>query len=244
MVRGDVVTPAGIGRLAAAGLLLVLAGPGCGGPPTAPAHPTWADVEPILRAECTQCHGGSAAATGSSGSIAYRFDFFDVRPEVCGEAAEAVDLDSPFAAARSSLIANAITTTDPDVRPPMPPAPAVPLAAWEWQTLLRWTDDPQRGVAPAGNRPPAIRVLAGGGVVDKNLALTVLIDDPDGQSVVGVLGIGDARFKMDRPGSFSVGLDSSAWPAGEIPLRAVLCDGWINASYALPAIEVRHSPAR
>lgn len=229
---------------AAAGLLLAVAGVGCAGPPTAPAHPTWADVEPIVRAECTQCHGGSAATTGSVGSIAYRFDFFDITPEVCGEAAEALDPDSPFAAARSSLIANAITTSDPDVRPAMPPAPAVPLADWEWQTLLRWADAPQRGVAPAGNRPPTIRILAGGGAADKSLAITVLIGDPDGQSVVGVLGVGDARFKMDRPGSFSLSLDSSAWPAGDVPVRAVLCDGWTNASYALPAIEVRHAPSR
>src|SRR6185295_7989491 len=56
---------------------------GCGGPDV-PEHPTWVDVEPIVRAQCTSCHGASAAITGGG----TRFDFYDMSTSLCGDAAQ------------------------------------------------------------------------------------------------------------------------------------------------------------
>ncbi len=56
-------------------------------PPLPPPEPTWAHVEPLLRAHCNHCHGATAEKTGSASGVVYRFDFYDLDAGKCGEAA-------------------------------------------------------------------------------------------------------------------------------------------------------------
>lgn len=197
--------------------------------PEVPAHPTWADVEPILRTECVGCHGGSAAKTGNAGGVTYRFDFFDVTSATCGDATGAMS-GARFAAAASSQIAFDITSDDASLRPKMPPAPAPWLADWEWKTLLRWTHDPKKG-QPGSNRPPTLTITSPERLITGWFTLAVDLEDPDGDSAIGVLHIGDATLTMDRPGTFSVEVDGSQWPPGDTPVTATVCDGWSEATY-------------
>jgi len=213
--------------------LLLSTGGACGSPPPAvpvPEHPTWADVGPILRKECNSCHGGTASTTGSALGIVYRFDFYDLTAALCGDAATAVS-PARFAAASSSQIAFDITSDSASVRPTMPPLPAPWLADWEWQILLRWSRDPQKGTLPPDNRPPTIQVTSADRTVKDVFTLSVDVDDPDQDSVVGILRIGDVTLRIDRPGPFSAVIDASQWPEGSAPMTAVLCDGWQRALY-------------
>jgi len=198
--------------------------------PDIAAHPTWAEVEPIVRTECLSCHGGSAPSTGSALGVTYRFDFFDLTQTVCGDAASAVQ-GARFAAAASSQIAFDITSDDPSIRPKMPPEPSPWLADWEWQTLLRWTHDPQKGPPRPGNRPPTLKVTSPDRTIIGWFRLSVDLEDPDGDSAVGVLQIGDAMLTMDRPGAFSIEVDGSQWPRGDVMVSATVCDGWSKATY-------------
>jgi hypothetical protein len=211
-------------------LLVWLPFAACGSAPVVAPDPTWADVEPILRAECSGCHGGTAETTGSAQGIAYRLDFYDLTSDVCGEAAAAMP-PSRFAAAASSQIAYDITSDNASVRPKMPPQPAPWLADWEWQTLLRWARDPQRGPTPPGNRPPKIRITSPTRAVKGTFTLSLVLEDPDGESAIAVVTVGDVTFKMDRPGTFAVDIDASQWPAGPTPVSATVCDGWQQATY-------------
>lgn len=195
-----------------------------------PAHPTWADVEPILRTECVGCHGGSAAKTGSAGGVTYRFDLFDLTSATCGDATSALS-GVRFAAAASSQIAFDITSDDASVRPKMPPAPAPWLADWQWKTLLRWTHDPTKGPRPPKNRPPTLAIVSPDRLVAGWFTLSVDLEDPDGDSAIGVLHIGDATLNMDRPGVFSIEIDASQWPPGNPQVTATVCDGWSKATY-------------
>jgi hypothetical protein len=97
-----------------------------------------------------------------------------------------------------------------------------------------------KGPPPPGDRPPTIAVARLPFAVNDQLAFTAIVDDPDGEAVIGAIEIADVRFLMDRSGSFAVALDSSAWPAGTQRLRAVLCDGWQTATYDLGPIQVQH----
>ncbi len=227
-------------RVTAAGLaVLPLLLAACGGSHTVAEHPTWADVEPILRADCLQCHGGSARTTGNVGDVVYRFDFFDVTPEICGESAATVD-GSAFAAARAQLIANSISSDSASIRPRMPPAPSPALADWEWKTILRWTQAPAKGAAPPGNRPPTVRLVNSAPSADKRWTLSAVVEDPDGESAIGMLTIGDFKFNLDRPGAFVSEIDTSQWPAGDVSVQAIVCDGWTSATYTLGSIAVAH----
>jgi hypothetical protein len=122
----------------------------------------------------------------------------------------------------------------------MPPAPAPAIADWEHQLLLRWAAQPSKGPPPAGNRPPEIAVGHLPATTNGRLTFTAVVDDPDGESVVGVLKIANVTFGMNRSGSFAVDLDTSAWPAGVQRLTAVLCDGWAPVNYDLGPIKVQH----
>lgn len=208
--------------------------------PSAPAKPTWADVQPIVAGQCTHCHGATASTTG----LGYRFDFFDMSLDVCGDASQVLGPNAMLAKGLATLIANAITSDKSDVRPRMPPVPAQYLAEWEWTTILRWAADPQRGVKGRGakiNHPPTLTINGTGETADKVLDVTVVVADADGDPVVGVLKIGDEVLKMDRSGSFSARLDTAAWPAGQRPVSAVLCDGWSNVTQELGVVEIKHA---
>lgn len=206
---------------------------GCGAEPEAPVSPTWADVEPIMRAECTHCHGATAADHGGG----YRFDFFDMTDVVCGDAAHAVT--SPqLASASAALIGDNVRSVD-GTRPKMPPAPAHPLRGWQRETLLRWSVNPVKET-PTGNRAPGVEARGLPAVVNQRLEFTIVLSDPDGHGLAGVLTLPDVELLMSRAGAFKVDLDTSAWPPGPRRLIATVCDGWVGVSQDLGPIQVVH----
>ncbi|MES1157567.1 MAG: hypothetical protein ABUL67_00580 [Haliangium ochraceum] len=211
---------------------------GCYSPPVEPLDPTWADVAPILRGECDSCHGWTAPETGSG----YRLDFFDVTMDVCGHAAYA--LDNGLLLAGSGL---AVANIKKDVVPQggaawarMPPLPSPKLPSWERDTIERWTNKPEKGLAPTSNRPPTLELSNYPDKANQSLGFTAVLEDPDGDSALGVIEANGLAFLMNRPGSFAVHFDSSSWPAGSVPVTAVVCDGWVNATYQLDAVQISH----
>lgn len=210
-------------------------GAACSGTPAVPEHPTWADVAPVIRGECAGCHGSTALATGGG----YRLDFYEMTTDVCGDAAQGIGVAPLLAGASATRIAQDLVAAPNAPQPRMPPAPAPPLADWERQTLLRWAAQPSKGPPPAGNRPPEIAVGRLPATASDRLTFTAVVDDPDGEAVVGVLKIADVTYQMNRSGSFAVDLDTSTWPAGVQRLTASLCDGWIEATYDLGPIKVQ-----
>jgi hypothetical protein len=220
-------------------IALPLALGACAPPPSAPTNPTWADVEPILRGECNHCHGGSAATTGAMGPAVYRFDFYDAAADVCGEAMGAMDVPS-LARGAASLIRTDVTLTPGVPRPRMPPAPAAVLEDWQRETLQRWAERPVKGAPPEDNRPPRLEVRRFPASANRQLSFVALLSDPDGQSTVGVLKVRNVVYKMSRPGSFAVDLDTSSWPAGSYPVTAIVCDGWEQARYDVGQITITH----
>jgi len=209
---------------------------GCGEERQSPEEPTWRDVEPILRGQCSHCHGATASTTGAG----FRFDFYEMTKETCGEAASALGVDAPMARSLAPQIARAITSDYPSVRPSMPPLPAEYLDEWEWQTILRWAASPTRGVRSAANTPPNIVVNVLSPRADKFMDVAVSLEDRDGDPVVGVLLIGDQQFRMDRGGSFNTRADTSAWEPGDRKVGVVLCDGLSSVSYMLGTVNVTH----
>ena len=200
-------------------------------------------MAPILRGECSQCHGSTALQTG----LDYRLDFFDMTSDVCGEAARALPsptaLPTPgpvLAAAAASLIMTDIEPPAGGGDPKMPPLPGLPLFDWEQQTLERWASKPVKGPPPTGNHQPTIQVNGLPSVVDRQLAFTVLLSDADGDDVVGVIEVAGQLFAMNRSGSFAVDFDASTFPSGVQRMTAVLCDGWASASYDLGPVDVKH----
>jgi hypothetical protein len=216
------------------GALLASTGAACSSPPSVPEHPTWADVAPILRGECTHCHGSTARDTGGG----YRLDFFDMTPEACGDAARALGTSTLLAAGSAGLIKIDVSPTPNGDRPRMPPAPAPDLYDWETQLLLRWTSAPSKGPPPASNRAPFINVGTLPATVSGHLAFTALIEDPDGEPVVGIIRAGNVEFAMNRSGTFAVDFDTSTWPVGTQRLSATLCDGWAPVTYDLGPVKI------
>jgi hypothetical protein len=237
--------------LTAAGALALLFVSGlllgaCEPTPEVPARPTWADVEPILRGNCTGCHGATAAITGA-GMSPYRLDFYDMTAATCGEAAAAL-AGQTLAHGWAALIAADLTSPGSGWRPRMPPAPGPPLLDWERQTVVRWATqtDPPRGEPRRDNRRPDIELEATSGAADRRLAFTAVISDADGEAVVGSLEVGDLRLFTDHAGAFGADIDTSSWTAGLYPIRAVLCDGWDDVTYDLGTVLITHpaNPAK
>jgi hypothetical protein len=218
----------------ALGALLASTGAACSSPPSVPEHPTWADVSPILHGECSHCHGSTAGDTGGS----YRLDFFDMTPEVCGDAAHAIGSGTPRAAGLASLIKIDVSPTPNGDRPRMPPAPAPALYDWETQMLLRWTSAPSKGPPPATNHAPFIDVGTLPATAAGHLTFTALIEDPDGEPVVGVIRAGNVEFAMNRSGTFAVDFDTATWPVGTQRLSATLCDGWTKVTVDLGPVTI------
>src|SRR5262249_21685782 len=128
--------------------------------PSVPDNPTWANVEPILRGACTDCHGATADQAGRSADFGtvYRFDFYSVTPEICREAAQALGQDM-MASGWAQLIGGSVTPPPTGGQARMPPSPGPALEDWERDTLIRWAAEgmpPMRGSQPPGNRLPQI----------------------------------------------------------------------------------------
>jgi hypothetical protein len=211
---------------------------GCGPTAVAPAHPTWADVAPVLRGECAGCHGWTAKDTGG----AYRFDLFEATPEVCGDAALALESGVLLAGSPASppLIARDVALVPGASFARMPPLPAPALPDWERETLERWAAAPVKGPPPATNRPPTIAVSGFPAAANAWLAFTAILDDPDDDGAIGVVEVGRFAFLMNRTGAFGVTFDASAWPEGPARVSAVVCDGWAKSTVELGTVNIRH----
>jgi hypothetical protein len=208
----------------------------CSSTPEVPAQPTWADVEPIIQGECAGCHGSTAKDTG----LSYRLDFYEMSTALCGDAALALDPGVVLAGTAPAQIGTDIEVAKGARWPKMPPLPSPALADWEKQTLERWVKAPTKGPPPAGNHLPTIRTSRLPEVANGTFSFTAIVDDPDGDPVLGVIEVAGAAFLMNRPGSFAVSFDASAWPAGAVRPTAVLCDGWTKATYDLGPVQIKH----
>jgi len=216
----------------------LLWGAACTDAHTVKLQPTWADVEPIIQGQCSACHGPTAKDTG----LSYRLDFYEMSLALCGDAALALDGSVVLAGSGSvpGLIQTDIETPEGGRWPRMPPLPSPALPDWELQTLERWTKSPTKGPPPLGNRAPTITTSKLPAVVDGKLAFTAIVDDPDGDAVVGVVEIAGLAFLMNRPGAFAVSFDASSWPAGTLRPTAVLCDGWAKTTTDLGPVQIKH----
>jgi hypothetical protein len=217
--------------------LLAAAGAACSGPPSVPEQPTWADVAPIMRGECGGCHGSTADVSGAG----YRFDFYDMTADTCGDAAQAMRSGTVLAGAAASMVGMDVTPMGDTARARMPPLPASPLPDWEREALVRWAAQPIKGPPPAGDRAPTITVARLPFTADARLAFTAIVDDPEGEPVIGAIALGDLRFLMNRSGSFAVDFDTTGWPPGAQRLTAVLCDGWQRVTYDLGPVQIAHA---
>jgi len=231
-----------------AALLTIVVG-GCGSPEV-PAQPAWADVAPIVRGNCVGCHGWTASdrppdAAGvhppnTGGGL--RLDFYDVTTAVCGDAGLAMDPSVPLAGSAGispEIASDLVVQPGADV-PRMPPAPYPALESWELQTIQRWASDPVKGLPAPGNRPPTIATNQLPSTANRQLAFTAILDDPDGDSVIGVIEVEGLAYLMNRPGAFAVAFDASAWPPGPVYPVAVLCDGWTSTTIELGPVVVQH----
>ncbi len=231
------------------GAVLVILLAGCDSP-AVPAHPTWADVAPIVRGDCVGCHGWTASdrppnAAGvhppnTGGGL--RLDFYDVTESVCGAAALALDPSVPLAGSGGIAreIGSDLVVQPGAGAPRMPPEPYPALESWELETIERWTADPVKGPPPPGNHPPTIATNRLPSTANQQLAFTAILDDSDGDSVVGVIQVPGLEFLMNRPGSFDVVFDSSEWAPGIVYPTAVLCDGWTSTTVELGPVLVQH----
>ncbi|HVV51564.1 MAG TPA: hypothetical protein VHO06_17980 [Polyangia bacterium] len=215
--------------------VVALGAAGCASPPAEPLHPAWADVAPLFRGACDGCHGWTSPQTGGG----YRFDFYDTA--ACGDAALALNPALPLAGAPGvgALIVEDVLPERGSPWPRMPPQPSPALPDWERDTIERWAVQPAKGMAPLGNRPPTISVDAYPVTVDAQLSFIAVLDDPDGDSVIGVVEANGSAFLMDRAGSFDVSFDTSTWPAGTQTVTEVLCDGWTQTNVSWQ-VTVKH----
>jgi hypothetical protein len=138
-------------------LALAAATAGCTLYPSEPAAPTFSkDVQPILAAHCTRCHGGGGmlrkeivdGGESPSGTIECYLDQMADR----GDCTTLVDggqpllincmpgakfCATPLAGPGTSLF-DLYVFKAVDTPKPMPPPPAAPLNEWEMNTLQRW----------------------------------------------------------------------------------------------------------
>ena len=155
---------------------------------------------------------------------------------VCGDAALAMDVPA-LAAASAALMKTAITPVG-NSRPKMPPAPGPVLQDWQRETIQRWADAPVKGPPPPGNRRPRIRVNRLPAAAATQVTFVATLEDPDNDSVIGVIQLGDQIVKLDHPGTFAIRFGVTGMAAGVHRLNAVLCDGWGSVGYDLGPIRV------
>ena len=149
-------------------LVATMAVGGCSNVPVEPATPAWADVAPIFRGECNSCHGWTARETGSS----YRFDFFEVTKDVCGDAAMALESGDDPGGQRGDGVADRDRHHAAGGRPLGRHAAATQpgMPEWERDVVERWSAQPVKGTPPERNQPPNLRLSGFPATADKSLA--------------------------------------------------------------------------
>jgi hypothetical protein len=141
-------------------LLLAAAGGGCTSYPAEPGAPTFTkDVQPILAAHCTRCHGGGGTVSNEadasrSGTIECFFDQLADRNDcstpvdggqppltACRPGAKFCATPLPPASTPGTSLFDIYVFRPADNNDDvgrMPPPPAAPLNDWEMNTLRRW----------------------------------------------------------------------------------------------------------
>ncbi|MEZ4368752.1 MAG: hypothetical protein R2939_21115, partial [Kofleriaceae bacterium] len=215
-----------------------VAAPACVEPDRA-AEPTWADVAPILAANCVRCHGAPAIGGAPGG---FRLDSYGDALGPDGRLVRGAATMAEFVAAR---VADGS----------MPPIGA--LSDDQVALLTRWsqrrfTDEdnqvipPPRGEARAGNRTPTLQLLARADD-DAGIELDYELLDADRDLVVGELWADD-----DAPatpprllGAVHGGRGTLRWdvalvPAGTYELTLRVDDGAGAVTLLAGDVEVEH----
>ncbi len=138
-------------------LLLAAAGAGCTVYPAEPASPTFAkDVQPILAAHCTRCHGGGGMLRNEVNpsrpqTIECFLDQYADRNRLqhpvdggqpllntCMPGAKYCATPLPPTSTPGTSLFDIYVFGPAAVANPMPPPPAAPLNDWEMNTLKLW----------------------------------------------------------------------------------------------------------
>jgi hypothetical protein len=182
-----------------------------------PAHPTWVDdVLPILRGNCLNCHGATAAKTART----MRWDvcdltaFAQVGPfKTDSVHADPSDPEVELISARTRIPATFTTYLQPrdGQRPNMPPEPADVLTEHQRAVVAAWIKDPACGTR-ANNRKPTIAWA-------KDSRRRFIVEDGDHDQVLGTLTCGATPIAITQAGAAEL-------PAGASPpCTAALSDG-------------------
>lgn len=200
--------------------------------PIPPKNPTWeADVYPIVQGQCLHCHGGEAADKGNG----FRFDFRDGFTDVdkCGD----LGFNNPPVFMAVGNWKGAIEPQDPSPRATMPPAPASLLEDWQIQTLKNYAKfyassatnkkNSHGKRSDAVNRKPKILITSKlPDKVGEELKVSYRFEDTDGDPVIGVLRLGDAKVDLLKF-SGEVTIPGITGTSGDtLTLTADICDGW------------------
>jgi len=200
------------------------------GDQSAPAEPSFVDVQEILQGKCLHCHGSTAAVDGSG----LRFDFRDARRD-CGDLADDAKVSAAVSIVSAFLSVPGEFEPADGQGPKMPPLPARPLEAWQLETLENYfeidSDDRADEETPDGNREPTFSVVSAVKRRGK-LVVTVDVSDANGDAVLGLITAdgktpdvndGDPTG-IDRTGRHELTYDID--PDGAVEIEAELCDGW------------------
>lgn len=180
---------------------------GCAVQEPAPEKPTWVDdVQPILQGNCFHCHGDGPRPEGAT-----RWDVYDLK--------DAFYMDHGFvedaaviagASSHYPLMAILIGPMAGDnLR--MPPPPATRLSDHDLQVLLNWSKTGFTKGKHSPNHKPTIKWL--------EKPKTFVVNDADGDQVLGKLTCGTDEITISRTGSHELG-DVS------LPCTAALYDGF------------------
>lgn len=183
------ITLAGLAALAA----------GCDEPSPAPDRPTWfADVQPILRANCFHCHGSLAdfARLGTK-RWDFLYDPMDPQLRAIGDFSSVFEGQggaSPTDALQKFQIGAFIAAND---LTRMPPPPATPLSARDIKVVQTWLmqPNPEKGTRSPNAKPTADWL---------NVGKTFVVKDADRDQVLGKVRCGAMEALLIRSGTHVV----------------------------------------
>lgn len=218
--------------------------------PELPSTPSFqTDILPALAGNCVRCHG----VPPIGGAPAYfRLDAYET--VVLREATLAPEDPACTASPRdprcdesvlygAADLAISIALRSADEERPMPPR--FPLDGHQIDLLERWAEEPGRGPARPGNRPPRA-ALAQVTQAPARVDLVVLVDDDDGDLASGVLRARragqDLVIGLLHAGRATVAWDTAGVPAGIYQLVARLDDGAAAHEQALGALTIGGAP--
>lgn len=186
----------------------------CGAEEPVPATPTWVeDVEPIVRGQCSHCHGATAKSFARADALSpTRRDVYD---------AMAFDEFGPFDPAVQGAKDWATLVPFVEFKTPnrMPPPPATPLSEREIKVLKRWFEKGAPRGMRARNAKPAVSWIVKG--------KTFEVADGDGEQVLGKITCGAATGQILHAGAQGLPMGATS------PCMVVLHDGQDRVTAAL-----------